>query len=328
MSPTATRRRRSGSRAAELPRRVGRAIGSAPRALGGGLAAAARAVPPAWRRRLVMVAVLIGLLALGWFGWFRDSSFAQVEQVRVTGIEGPQAGAVKAALTDAARNMTTLHVREDELREAVDAFPTITKVTAKPDFPHKLLIQVREDPPVGAIAYGSERIPVARDGSLLKGVRYDHHLPLIAAPAPPGATRIEAGQAHRLLTVLTGAPELMLRRVRDVRLRKGRGIVVRLRRGPDLIFGDATRPRAKWLAATRVLASRSAQGATYIDLRLPERPAAGGLGEESVSPTTTPGADAAQAAAPTETTPAPAGTTPPQAAPAPVQTAPAPEAQP
>ena len=48
--------------------------------------------------------------------------------------------------------------------------------------------------------------------------------------------------------------------------------------GPDLIFGDASEARDKWFAATRVLADPSAAGATYLDVRIPERVAAGGLG--------------------------------------------------
>jgi cell division protein FtsQ len=50
-----------------------------------------------------------------------------------------------------------------------------------------------------------------------------------------------------------------------------------LRNGPVLYFGGTERLRAKWIAASRVLADRSSAGATYLDLRLPERPAAGGL---------------------------------------------------
>jgi hypothetical protein len=40
-------------------------------------------------------------------------------------------------------------------------------------------------------------------------------------------------------------------------------------------FGDATRPHAKWLSLARVLADPSSAGAAYVDVRLPERPAAG-----------------------------------------------------
>ena len=46
---------------------------------------------------------------------------------------------------------------------------------------------------------------------------------------------------------------------------------------PNLLayFGDDSRPHAKWLSLARVLADPSSAGASYIDVRLPERPAAG-----------------------------------------------------
>jgi cell division protein FtsQ len=82
-----------------------------------------------------------------------------------------------------------------------------------------------------------------------------------------------------------------------------RGLVARLRNGPDLIFGDTRRLRAKWLAVARVLADKGSQGASYIDVRLPERPAAGGLPvDESAVP-------AEPAAPPVSTTPQAAPTT-------------------
>ena len=43
-----------------------------------------------------------------------------------------------------------------------------------------------------------------------------------------------------------------------------------------MIFGDGRRAHAKWIAATRILADPEAEAATYIDVRLPGRPAAGG----------------------------------------------------
>ena len=43
------------------------------------------------------------------------------------------------------------------------------------------------------------------------------------------------------------------------------------------MFGSDEDAAAKWRAAARVLAETSAQGATYLDLRIPGRVAAGGL---------------------------------------------------
>jgi cell division protein FtsQ len=73
-----------------------------------------------------------------------------------------------------------------------------------------------------------------------------------------------------------------------VRLWSGpRGLTLDLRNGPDLIFGSGADAPRKWTAAVRVLADPSSEGATYLDLRVPERVAAGGLGpveQEPVDP--------------------------------------------
>ena len=53
------------------------------------------------------------------------------------------------------------------------------------------------------------------------------------------------------------------------------GVTVVLANRLRAYFGDATRPHAKWLSLARVLADPSSSGATYVDLRVPERPAAG-----------------------------------------------------
>ena len=62
------------------------------------------------------------------------------------------------------------------------------------------------------------------------------------------------------------------------------GIVVALEDGPEIIFGDADLAAEKWTAAVRVLADGDAAGATYIDVRLPARPVAGGLPAATIEP--------------------------------------------
>ncbi len=62
-----------------------------------------------------------------------------------------------------------------------------------------------------------------------------------------------------------------------------------MRGGLLLYFGDATRPHAKWLSAARVLADPSSAGATYVDVRAPERPAAGTTAAGGLQGSTAPG---------------------------------------
>jgi cell division protein FtsQ len=121
-----------------------------------------------------------------------------------------------------------------------------------------------------------------------------------------------------LVRLVALAPEPLRARLKTVLIRPGVGIVAQIARGPELRFGDAERLPAKWMAAARVLAAAGARGATYIDLRLPERPAAGGLPTTSVIPL----APAGETASPATTQAAPAATT--QAAPAATTAVPAP----
>jgi cell division protein FtsQ len=261
---------------------------------------AALAVPPAWRRRVVAVlAALIVVGSLYWL-WFRDSSFARVNDVQISGLSGPQARAIRSALEDAGLSQTTLHVSDADLRAAVADYPVVRSITAQGVFPHKLRVEVQLNLPVAVLQTPSGRKPVTADGLLLPDVPVASGLPVLRTNATLPAERVTAGAAFDLVRVVGLAPEPLRARVANVGFKAGTGIVAKLTAGPDLIFGDASRLPAKWIAAARVLSAAGARGATYIDLRLPERPAAGGLATTTVIPLAPAGAPAA-APAPTTT---------------------------
>jgi cell division protein FtsQ len=265
---------------------------------------AALSLPPVWRRRFGAALAALALLAAGYWLWFRDSSFARVHDVYVTGIDGPQARAIRSALEQAGLDMTTLHVRDTDLRDAVANYPVVRSVTAQGDFPHKLTIDVELNLPVAVIQSPSGRKPVAADGLLLPDVPIDNGLPVVTVKSALPTERLTEGAAFQLVRVVGLAPEALRVRLKSVIVKPGVGIVAQVRKGPELRFGDSTRLPAKWMAAARVLAAAGARGATYIDLRLPERPAAGGLPTTSVLPL----APAGESVTPSTTTPAPTTT--------------------
>jgi cell division protein FtsQ len=262
----------------------------------------ALALPVAWRRRIVFALAGAAFLAAAWFGWFRDSSFVRVEKVQVAGLSGPQSAVIRRAIVDAGLGMTTLHVRNADLQAAVTEYPVVRSVTAQGDFPHALHVRVELNLPVGVLKTASGRVPVAADGTVLRDVPASGGLPVLstAAAAPP--RRITEGKQLWLVTAVAAAPSEMRARVKQVLVRGNDGLVAVMRRGPDLIFGDAARIRAKWMAASRVLADASAKGATYLDLRVPERPAAGGLATTGVVPLA-PAGQAPTGSPPTTTSP-------------------------
>jgi cell division protein FtsQ len=224
----------------------------------------------------IVVVLLIAAGIGGWF-WVRDSSLASVDTVRISGITGPEAGDVRAALDQAAREMTTLHVDEQRLRRAVAVYPQVKDLQVEADPLHELRITVRERQPVALLSAGGQRVPVAGDGTLLRGRVSSADLPVIPADALPAGPTVTARQQRQLLAVLADAPDAMRRHVDRLEIERTQLVAVLRGAGPQIVLGDWSRPRAKWVAAARVLGDRSAEGATYIDVRLPERPSAGGF---------------------------------------------------
>jgi cell division protein FtsQ len=250
------------------------------------------------KHRSLAVCALFLLLAGTYQFWFRDSWLVSVNRVTVSGLTTEDAPRVRAALTAAARSMTTLHVDRDDLERVVKTYPVVKSLELSPDFPHTLRIQVIEHHPAAIAVTEGGRVAVAADGTVLAGLAGEVRLPTISAEGTIQGERLEDPAALAAARVAGAAPSALHRRIETVRMRRDDGIVVVLRDGPELIFGDATHMRAKWTAAARVLADKTVGGATYIDLGLPGRPAAGGLPAETVTPVapagstgyTTPGA--------------------------------------
>ena len=258
---------------------------------------AAIAPAPHVRGRLLAgVGAFLLLLCLYVF-WFRDSAFVRVERVSITGLTSSDAPRLRHALTATAQTMSTLHVRQDRLDRAVAGYPAVERLEVDPDFPHTLRIEVVEYQPAAMLVSGRSRMPVAGDGRLLRGLRAETAVPVIRLSGALPAERLGSGTALRAAMVAGGAPLSLRRRLSTVVETRDRGLVARMRKGPDLIFGDASRLRAKWLAAARVLADKGSRGATYVDVRLPQRPVAGGLPVD-------------EAAAPAPAEPAPTTTAP------------------
>jgi cell division protein FtsQ len=237
-------------------------------------------LPPRVKRWLLVAAAACLVLFAGYQLWLRDSPLVAVEDVSVTGLTTKDAPRVRASLASAARTMTTLHVDHGDLERAIAAFPVVRELRVTTDFPHGLTIQVVEHRPAALVG----GLPVAGDGTVLRGMPVEGSLPELDARGAPRGDRLSHPALLHAARVAGGAPAALRPRLERIDMRTDQGIVVEMRDGPELIFGDAAHVHAKWMAATRVLADPEAAGATYIDVRLPGRPAAGGLPAETLAP--------------------------------------------
>jgi cell division protein FtsQ len=215
----------------------------------------------------------VALLTAGGL-WVRDSSLVAVEHVKITGASGLDGPAIRRALSAAARDMTTLHVRQAALRDAVASYPVVKALRVSAHPLHELTIEVVEYNPAAVLSAGERRVPVAADGTILPKARQDG-LPLVPARTLPGGNRLRERQALGAVALAGAAPAGL--RGLIVRIRSGGrdGLRADLQGGVRIVFGARDRLAAKWTAAARVLADPKAAGAAYVDVRVPERPVAG-----------------------------------------------------
>jgi cell division protein FtsQ len=280
--------------AAPAPRRIARKRARrafVPRPVSGVVHVARAGIGSVWGRRRLRITLLAAMIALlllggGWLG-VRHSSLSAVEHVQVRGlaaVHGADTAAVETALTGAAHGMSTLAVSPAALREAVAAYPIVGAIRVHPSFPHGLRIEVVERPPAAALVVNGASTAVTADGVVLGPGFLSSALPRVnagkassassTATLPPVGGSVRGAALLEALTVLGAAPPALAQAA--TRVYSGpRGLTVVLRGGLLAYFGDATRPHAKWIALARVLADPSSAGAAYIDVRLPERPAAG-----------------------------------------------------
>jgi cell division protein FtsQ len=228
------------------------------------------------RLRIALLAVVIALplLGFGWL-WLRQSSFVAVQQVQIAGVHGADAQAVDAALTQAAHSMSTLDVNVGALRAAVAPLHLVRTVRAVARFPHGLRIEVSEQLPVAILTVAGVKTAVAADGVVLGSALVSSSLPSVGGsviPAP--GHRVSGASLLGALAVLGAAPAPLAKHVERV-FEGAKGLTVAMRNGLIVYFGNAGQPRAKWLSLARVLADSSSAGASYVDVRLPARPAAG-----------------------------------------------------
>jgi cell division septal protein FtsQ len=241
-------------------------------------------------RRTVRLAIVISLAAalLLTGGWFllRSSSLVAVQHVTITGESGSDAEAIRLALESAALKMTTLDVQTGRLRAAVSRFPEVKGLRVSTGFPHRLVIHVLEVVPVAVVKMFGREVPVTGDGTLLPNVSAHGALPLITLVAPPPGGHLEQPWALSAARLLAVAPPSLLHRLAEAMTVAGHGLVVQIRNGPSIYFGDATQAQAKWSAVVAVLANAGSAGAAYIDVTDPERPVAGATASSASSAAT------------------------------------------
>lgn len=227
------------------------------------------------QRRVLLSAALAALALAGGFMLFRSSPLVAVEQVRIVGVGGTQAAPVSQALETAAKQMSTMDYSVGGLRAAVARYRVVRSIRVRTSFPHRMTIEVAEQLPVAQLSAGALHSAVAADGVVLGPALVSRALPTLHADVVPAAgRRISDWRLRSYLTVLGAAPAPLLPLISRV-FTGQQGLTIKMANGLLVYFGDDSRPHAKWDAMVSVLIAQGSAGASYVDVRLPQRAAAG-----------------------------------------------------
>jgi cell division septal protein FtsQ len=221
------------------------------------------------------LACLAALPLLGLGGWLvlRDSALFSVDHVSVVGLSRNALPAVSDQLLTAARSQTTTDFSTAALRSSVARYTLIDDVSVQTQFPHGVRIEVHERHPIAWLDVAGQGFALASDGSVITGLAHAGPLAVLHSVRYPWNGHSRDPFVLLALRVLIDAPAALRHRVAAVTIADG-ALTIHLHRGPRLIFGNEALLHAKWDAAAAVLADAGSRGASYIDLRLPSRPAA------------------------------------------------------
>jgi cell division protein FtsQ len=252
-------------------------------------------------RILTGLVVVLMVAGLGWL-WYRDSSFVKIRHVTVTGLSGPDIPQIRGALEESALTMTTLNVQIGKLDAAVSEYSAVHSLSVTTQGHHAVLIRVNEEVPVASVNSGGELVVVDGSGQLLPQSTAAHGvLPTLLMASAPSGDQIKAAGTLASLQVLQAAPYQWLAHIQTVTTSTAHGVIVHLRKGPEVYFGPPNQLAAKWTALDAVLRDSGSAGAQYIDVSDPQRPAAG-VNATATTTATDPATDTA--ASDTATTPA------------------------
>jgi cell division protein FtsQ len=227
------------------------------------------------RRRLLAAAVVLLVLYGGYMFWFRNLSLFAIHNVTIRGATTNERQ-IKSAVEQVAGDMTTLHIKDDELRDAVARFPTVASVGASTSFPHGLEVTITERLPVAFIRVDGQETAVSADGYLLHGADFDAKaLPRIEGASAHGVRLDEDAAAQAAILGATPGP-LKDRITASTWDDQRGGVVVDLKNGPEVRFGDGSRAQDKWEAAVAVLSGDERGSPSYLDVSVPDRPVSGG----------------------------------------------------
>ncbi|MGQ0805989.1 MAG: cell division protein FtsQ/DivIB [Actinomycetota bacterium] len=227
------------------------------------------------RRRLRVLVVVVGAMAIGGAAWLAVTSpLLDVDRVVIRGTEQVRVADVRAA-ADVQTGDALLLLDVGELERSIEAVPAVSEAHVRRDLPDELRITVVERVPVGWAPRDGDHVAVVDSTGRV----------IADAPAPPaglpeivGLTRLPELGAR---VAPAAATRLLEQLPAELRIRVGSVVVMagvaalRLVDGAEVRLGPAVDVDTKGRTVLAVLKALGETRVSYIDVRVPGSPVTG-----------------------------------------------------
>jgi len=208
--------------------------------------------------------------------WVTHSAIFEARRIVVDGNEHLSSAEV-LRLAGVSSRTNVLWLSTSAIERRLEGDPWIQGASVSRTLPSKISISVTERRPVAMIRSGGRRYVVAADSTVVALASGSVRLPVIDFPprrVHPGA---RATWAVGPLRAIQALPSNLRVRIRLAVLDRNGQLVLVLRNGIRVIYGEPTQPEAKAAALAVILRWAAGRGLalSYVDVRSPITPAAG-----------------------------------------------------
>jgi cell division septal protein FtsQ len=227
---------------------------------------------------LLAVVIALALVggAVGLYIAARQTSLFALDRIEVTGAPAPVAARIRSALSDY-QGRSLVRFDGTDARRRIAGVSEVANATFDRDFPHTLKVRVRLERPVAVLRRGSAAWVVSASARVLQQLEHKPYprLPRIWLPAATDVSVNATLGGIAAMGIAAVAPLRPLHIGADVRqvLTSDRELTLVLGTGTELRLGDSGDLRLKLSIAKQILPI--ANGASYLDVSVPERPVAG-----------------------------------------------------
>jgi cell division protein FtsQ len=222
-----------------------------------------------------LAAIVVGLVVISAAAWW--VTHTPLFDMRTLTVRGNRhlSEALVARLAGLSRSTNVVWLRSGAVADRIERNPWVLRARVSKSLPGSVTVVIEERRAVAFVESGRSPLLVSGDGVILGRARGRIRLPLVTLPPAPVSTGGRLGRTPDVLIVARTLPAGIRGKVERITQEGPGSLMVILRNGARVLYGDASEAGAKGRALSSLLSWAKKRGirVDHIDVRAPSAPA-------------------------------------------------------